>query len=254
MAVAFAVTLFGQSLPARAGLELILTDVGTGAMATISDNPASINVAGGAPASTVVISTGTIAYTPTGGFGNFQIVSLTVTSNSPGGTGPSGSFVQSIQLDVNNTSGSADTLTLHVVSDGFTIPPAGTHSSLISTLTNNSVTGGTSTFQSFIGTGTTHIATTAPTFAATDMTSLQGPLSGVTTDVQTKGVTVPAGPSYALSQDMHATVLAGGSNLVTGLTTLSAVPEPATIVTAIVGVCLPLAGTVLKSRRRRQQA
>jgi len=255
MAVAFAVTLMGLSLPAHAGLYLLLTD-STGASATITDiGSPNVVVSGGAPATSVITSTGNISYTPTGGFGGIEIVSLTVSSNYPGSYGPGGSFVQETQLDILNTSGSSDTIKLTVVSDGFTIPAPGTGGTLVSTLTNNSTTGSTDKFQSNIGTtspGVTNAAT-PPVFTSSATTGPQGPIGGVTTNVSSLGVIIPGVTSYALANTLTVTIGAFDSDLATGLTEVTAVPEPATILTALEGVGLLLVGSAFRFRRRRVQ-
>jgi len=264
-AVAFAVTLMGLSLPAHAGLWVELS--APGASATITD-AGSTAFTGTAPSTSVGPPTpGQASYLPTGGFAGVQIVSLTVTSNYPGSTGLGGSNVQDIQLDVNNTSSSAVTLTLRVVSDGFTIPPSGTTALLTSTLSNNSTTGATSTFQSFIGNATPGVisASTDPGFTSTATPGLQPPnglpasappLGGVATNIATLSVIIP-GPGangWALSNTMVVNLAAHSSDLVTGLTAVT-VPEPSTMVTALASVGLCLVGSAFRfGRRRRVQA
>jgi len=254
MAVAFAAMIMGLSRPAHAGLEIILS--GGGMTATVTDigAPNNFNGTGGAPNTTVTSSPGTVDYLPTGGFAGITIVSLTVTSNYPGGTGSQGSFVQDIQLDVTNTSSAAVTLTLTVISDGFTVPAPNAPATLLSTLTNNSVSGSTSTFQSYIGTVNTPIvnALSVPTFTSTGTTGPQGPLSGVSTNTASTGVTVPGTPSFTLSNTLTGVIAAGGSDLIDGLTTLtSVVPEPSSIVMGVIGMALPLVGGAFRWRRRR---
>jgi len=253
MAVAFAVTLIGLSLPARAGLTLTLTDMGTGTTETIDLTGA---FSGTGPSTTILVpplnSPGTITYLPTGGFGNFTAVSITVSTTAPGINGVG--QLESIQADARNGSAGTDTLKLTVSGDGFFIGSAGGGGTLTNTLASSNlgtVTSDTSSYQSFIGTGL------GGTFVATDSSSvamLTGPvpITGASSG-SSKGVTIPAVP-FSLGSMLIVTLDAGQRAQVTGTTSITAVPEPATIVAAIVGVCLPLAGTVLKSRRRRLQA
>jgi hypothetical protein len=260
MAVAFAVTLIGLSLPAHAGLIFTLTDLGTGASTTISDQPTpggSQTTFAGAP-SGYTISAGT-ASSPTvlgyssASFGDFASIVISVSSNyTEGANGLLTDFTFVV------TGGAvSDTILLTVTSDQFTSPGAGTPISLESSLTNNVISGsGTSTFTSSLGTGSVGNATVGESFTPTATTALLN-AGGVTGTFTNTAAGVTASP-YALQNSMSATVGVGATLQVTGQTLVvptAAVPEPATIMTALIGVALPLAGGAFRfGRRRRVQA
>lgn len=251
--VASAMTLIGLSLPARAGLIFTLT--GPGADATLSDQApgtGSATFSGSAPTSIAVTSTpGSLNYVPSGNFAGVQITSVSTSSNYPGG--PSGSNVQETQLDFLNRTGSTVVLTLVVTSDGFTAPPPGSRAVLISTLTNNSTSGGSSTFLSSIGTGTVGTAAVGETFAPTASTPLltNGATSGSVSDSTIVSIPGAGSPlSYAVQNVLTVTLLAGGSDDVTGITQVtSAVPEPSTFGLALAGGLLMM-GVGWGHRRR----
>jgi len=257
LAVALAVETIGLSLPAQAGLIFTLVDVSTGTSTTISDQIAPVGsqtvFLGATPGYTdtpgTAISPTVLGYSP-GGFGNFASVALTISSNyTQGAPGLLTDFVLAV------TGGAVgDTLALTVTSDGFTNPAAGTPVTLKSSLTNNVIVGtGTSTFLSSLGTGTVGTASVGETFAPTTTTALlnAGGVSGTFTNTA-GGVT--ASP-YALQNSMSATVAAGSTLQVTGQTTVTVnttmVPETATLVTALIGLGLPLAGSAFRFLRRR---
>jgi len=263
--VAFAFALMiGLSHPARADLMIMLSDANSGSSATIDVTTGNVVtssfVAGtgfGAPSALITTTApppaGTIwsiNYNPTGGFGNFSMVSLTVTSNSPTGFAGLGT-VRDIQLDTANTGVATDSLTLKVWSQGFTIG-AGNNGTLTNTLASSSLGSSatdTAAFQSFVGTGE------GAGFVATGMTSsvsLTGPVPLLGSSTGSQANVSLSSPSYTVANTMTMTLGAGETGQITGTTQISAVPEPATLISACVGMGLSFAAVSFNRFRRRR--
>lgn len=231
MVAAIAVATTGLALPARAGLTITLTDVNTGTTETINGDG---TFSGNGPSSTIITTGNQIVYAPLGGFGNFANVTLTVTTNSPGNLVRG--QLQDIQLDTRNTSATADTITVTVSSDGFTLPGSpGSHVQLKSDLASSG-NDGTGTFTSSIdGTPTPLLTLTGNG----DVFNSIGEIRGTT---------------YTMTNTMTETLSGGQTGQLTGTSTVTAAPEPTTLAAALIGLGLPLAGTVRRMRRRRVQA
>jgi hypothetical protein len=248
MVVALVVTLFGLSLPARADLTLTLTDSLTGTTGTIFASPAPTGTWSGTGPSTIIVTSTTanamsILYLPSGGFGNFSAVSVTVDSSSPG-TGPLGSQLQDIQIDTTAATGfsGVDTLTLSVSSTGFTNPSPGS-GTLTSSLASSEMTGAgsTATFSSSLSDGAS---------GSTTPISLTGPALNQSIG-NSAAATITS--SFTLSNLLLVSLAAGQTAQVTGTSIVSAVPEPATIMTALIGVGLPLVGRAFRFGRQRRR-
>jgi hypothetical protein len=231
--LAGAVTL-GMSAPARASIQLRITEVGVpGATVTVT-NP---------------VNTGPVNFT--GPLGDFTINVAFGSSNSPGGVI---GFVQQGTNSIVNNSGATHELLIDVSAQGFTSPtsppPVGVLDSFAATIVTGTVTGtfkGTAdATNALFGTGYTNAGLNL-SFTAT------GPANSVAANGVASTGFSPAGATYSLSSfaDLN---LTGGAILTGHLgneVTFPAVPEPASLAMAFSGLGL-LGGAGWMRRRSRQ--
>ena len=147
--------LLALPVAAKADFVITLTDVNTGTSETI--NGTNNSFSGSGPSTFINATPTSIVYFPLPtGFGNFSGVSVTISTNSPGS-----SAMGQVSETVNgtNTSGSADTLMLSVISTGFTAPGSGGSSVNLFSKLGNTAQGTASLTSSLVDGGGT-VATT----------------------------------------------------------------------------------------------
>jgi hypothetical protein len=189
-------------------------------------------------------SVGTINNTSTvGGFG----VAITIAESTSPGNSTAG-LLQISNLSIQNQSSGTGSLTITVSDNNYTAPGAGgvpmtLESDIGGTFSKGAAIGNTVTFQSFADPANGQPTALNPTpllsfSKATSSTteSFSGSNQG--------GFTRAAGP-YSLTNVTTITLAAGGQVNISGTTTASAVPEPASL-----GV-LALGGLLAARRRRR---
>ena len=204
-----AVLLLAMPLAAKASFIITLTDANTNTSETINGNG---TFSGSGPSMTIIATPTSISYLPLGGFGNFTSVVVSISTNSPG-TFANGQ-ISEVNISTKNSGSVADTLTLTVMSTGFTAPGSpGNGVNLYNSLA--STAGGSSTFVSSL------LTMGGSTVATTPLASVSG-VNNQTTSVL--NVIRPSLP-YTLTNTLKVTLGAGQTSSVTGTETVS-VPEP----------------------------
>jgi len=177
----------------------------------------------------------------------FGIAVSIAASNSPG-TSTAG-LLQISSLDIENQTGGTGVLTITVSDTNYTLPGAGIASMLLDsdiggTFAQGSAVGNTVSFRSFADPANVQPAAAVSTPALIFLkatSSTTEAFSGSNTVPWTRG----AG-AYSLANQAVITLTAGGQVNISGTTTATLVPEPASL--AAIG----LAGTALAMGRRRR--
>ena len=199
---------------------VIFTATSVGTDQTVSANLIALNAALTAPGSA------------------YQFQSLSSNSNYTGGA--TGFLQTNAQLNTSGGGTTAATLSIDASQDGF-LSPTGVNGYLVSSLAANSssTTSGTTAFTSdFQGTPSPTLTFTAP-----------GVYSAMTTPMAV-GV-IP--PSYSLSNHFEINLAdpTGSSEGITGTATLTAIPEPASIVMMLTSMPVPFVVMGLLRRNRK---
>jgi hypothetical protein len=195
-------------------------------------------------------------------FGGFT-VALTAISK-PFGNSPEQATLQNETLQITNTGGSGKTLTISMTDTGFTYPfpkgdPLVVTSSVNGTL-NNLQQGNNVSFQSFMDVNNQE-------FGKTQTTGAQGPFAyngianttigaldqalfgGTQATVNGNFAWDPSiNPAYSITSQFVLTLSAGAVANLSGTTSLSPTPEPATAVMAAAGIPLVVFGAWLRRR------
>jgi hypothetical protein len=231
-AIAAAVLVLGLAAPSRAGITVTMTDT---------------NSIKGLVASTSFTDAGTPGLASFGGpsFGNFVLESLSVTANYDGSVlpNPGTAKVQDIDISAHDEAkAGVDTLSISVTTSPYSIPggsPLVLNSGETSSFLDK---GASSKFVSSLVSGP-DTTTTAPAL-----------ITGAGFVLQTApspAIEAPNHfPPFALDNSLTITMAGGETGNINGTTTVSAVPEPATMVMLLSG--LPLMGLGYWARRRRR--
>ena len=184
---------------------------------------------------------------PNNSAGTISVTTLSAASNSPGGT-PSETESAAVQLK--NTSAQDQTITINVVSTGFTSPTAPPTLTLLSHIGGTVQVAGADNALSFIScvnTANTLIAGCPGTFNAPTLTPsvISGSFDG---DSSTNIAAL--GPNYSLDEKITLTLTAGSQTNFSASTTLVQTPEPMSIA-LLGGILLFTTGAI---RRKRNQA
>jgi len=232
LGVAAVAVMLGSS-PAKAGFQVRITDEGTATTAVF--NPVL-------PTDTTILASGLV--------GNFTVALEFAMTNSPG----TANFAILTQNGtVLNTSTGADTLKVEVTSTGFTAPTTPPAINVSGSATGTVALGALTDvhFNSFLGVGMYDLATAGPQLGPLSATApgALGPVAGAS---GTTTVTSLAAP-FSITNILEAT-FAGGTfaNNLGGNTTLTNVPEPATLAMALGAI--PVLGVGRMIRRRKAQA
>jgi len=186
-------------------------------------------------------ATGTTKITFSGSVGNFSISSLTLDSNAPG-TAALGTS-NDTKLQIQNTSGSTDTLIIKFAENNFTLPVT---PDILSGSQSASLATGT-TSQTFTASADAGNSLTPGAGTSTNTTTC-GPITGVSQscNANNSAVNFTHGANYALSGVETISLSGGGISNYTGTVnvTPNAVPEPSSLILLGTGMVL------LASRKR----